>query len=253
MLCPKIEGMGYTAAIVPWRLCLREGLDHEKSLAHFSCNLRMEPTGSEMMIDGRESSQTPYYWNDQCLNLLLLYNISDIIIYYIFATISRFIWSFCFNFWCGPVFSNMLLLPWLMFLSSASLQGQPATSSAARGGMAANLWKEPAHSYDLCRRLPLGQFQEYVVLALRCGSCLKVKGWSGSEWDACHQDSTKDEVLSINPFEGRDGTSEATGVEVASRFSAGFGIYDNSIANTHPFHSLCKVLESIGCFSKHSF
>lgn len=60
MLCPKIEGIGYTAAIVPWRLCLREGLDHEKSLAHFSCNLRMEPTGSKMMIDGRESSQTPY-------------------------------------------------------------------------------------------------------------------------------------------------------------------------------------------------
>ena len=105
------------------------------------------------------------------------------------------------------------------------------TSSAARGAGLPQFVKGTSRKYDLCRRLPLGQFQDYVVCALRG----KFSGWSrmvrGSDqlpviplrMKSCPSIHLK-AGMGLPDFQT---SNEATGVEAASRFSAGFGIYDN--------------------------
>lgn len=160
----------------------------------------------------------------------------------IFAKISRFIWSFCFIF--GAVRSSQLCCCYLVDVFFPQLfPGQPATSSAARGAGAAPICERNQRLNTTCVGGSHWSNSKNMWSVPYVGSFLG-QGWSGSEWDV-HQwfHLRMKSCPSIHLKAGMglpdfQTSNEATGVEAVSRFSAGFGIYDNSIWMRTPILSV---------------
>ena len=138
---------------------------------------------------------------------------------------------------------NYVAATLLMFFFPQLFPGQPATSSAARGAGAAPICERNQRLNTTCVGGSHWSNSKNMWSVPYVGSFLG-QGWSGSEWDV-HQwfHLRMKSCPSIHLKAGMglpdfQTSNEATGVEAVSRFSAGFGIYDNSIWMRTPILSV---------------